>query len=255
MNDKILLNETVFRVFHYKKVTSTNDIAKQHWLSGESLPFFVIADKQTNGRGRRGNIWNSNNNGNLYATYVCLVGYEKIANIAVLSQCVAIKICDVILQQLKINTNVKWPNDIFINDKKVGGILLETVVRDYENIVCIVGVGMNICQSPHLQNARYETTCLSEFSDALSSLNDINNIILQSIASGHDMFLNIPQVDIINQWSKCDMHYNKIIEVTSNNGTFIGRDIGIDDTGALQLEQQNGDIILVRESDARIKIV
>lgn len=255
MNSTMWSNDVICRIFHYKKVTSTNDVAKQHVRCGETIPFFVIADAQTNGRGRRGNVWNSDNNGNLYATYVCLVGYEKIANIAILSQCVAIKICDVMFQQLNINTNVKWPNDIFINNKKVGGILLETIIRDNKNIVCMIGVGMNICQSPHLQNARYETTCISEFSDASSSLNDVNHIILQSIASGYDMFLNIPLVDIIDQWSKYDMHYNRIIKVECANGIFLGRSIGIDDTGALQLERQNGEIIVVRESDAQIKIM
>ncbi len=255
MNGKIISTNPVCKTFHYKKVTSTNDVAKQHVREGETIPFFVVADAQTNGRGRRGNVWNSDNNGNLYTTYVCLVGCEKIANIAILSQCVAIKICDVMFRQLNINMNVKWPNDIFIDNKKVGGILSETIIRDDKNVVCMIGVGINIYQSPHLQNARYETTCISEFNDALSSLNDVNHIVLQSIASGCDMFLNIPLVDIIDQWSKYDMHYNRIIEVTCANGTFFGRNIGIDDTGALQLERQNGEIIVVRESDAQIKIM
>lgn len=242
------------KAFHYKSITSTNDVAKQRVLDGETMPFFVIADGQTNGRGRRGNDWNSSNNGNLYTSYVCSINHAKISNIALLPQCVAIKICEAISQNLNIIANVKWPNDIFINDKKVGGILLETIINHDENITCIIGVGMNIYHAPDLKNSKYDAICLSDI--AQQQLNDdIKNIISHAIVSGCDMFECSNVTDIEQQWHSFDMFHDQVIEVTNNNTTIFGNNLGINDTGALQLMMLDGDIVCVNEADARIKIL
>jgi BirA family biotin operon repressor/biotin-[acetyl-CoA-carboxylase] ligase len=127
---------------HLPVIDSTNTWAKVNipQIDAEKITL-VTADMQTEGRGRLNRQWISPEQQNVYATFCFFVekGTPPLFNI---SQILAISACKT-LEELAFKPKLKWPNDLLINHKKVGGILCETVFL--ENSICVIaGIGINV---------------------------------------------------------------------------------------------------------------
>ena len=133
-------------IIYKKKISSTMDIAKKI-IPKKYKDLLVITDFQTNGRGRLGNKWISNK-GNIFITLKFFLEKKvyKYPEIAILSL-IEIKKT---LNNLNIqNVFFKWPNDIYIDDNKVGGILTEIYNYRSKNY-CLLGIGINLTKSPKI---------------------------------------------------------------------------------------------------------
>ncbi|MCH9632063.1 MAG: Bifunctional ligase/repressor BirA [Chlamydiae bacterium] len=127
---------------HFNKLESTQDWAKDNYESFDLKKFHVIsANEQSKGRGRFDRNWHSPHGGGAYATYCFLVS-EHSHPLNPISLVTGLTFAEV-LQKLGLIVKLKWPNDIFINDKKAGGILVETK-ETTKGKVFFVGVGLNI---------------------------------------------------------------------------------------------------------------
>lgn len=134
--------------YHFPKIDSTNNWAKKHIheLDKDALTL-VTADEQTAGKGCHNRKWTSPPEQNVYASFVFFLKkwHDDISNI---SQVTAVCAADV-LRQLSFKPQCKWPNDLFLGKKKVGGILCETCQRDKMTAV-IVGIGINVNMPSHI---------------------------------------------------------------------------------------------------------
>lgn len=132
-------------IYGYDEVTSTNDVAREIYYSGERHDFVVIADTQTKGRGRHGRVFLSPKGTGLYMTLL-VVPKAQVAEGSLLVAMTAVAVSEAIEEVLGLKTNIKWVNDIFYQDRKVAGILTE-VISSYEaqTIECaMVGIGINL---------------------------------------------------------------------------------------------------------------
>ena len=123
----------------YDEIDSTNDEAKR--IEGIKEFHIFIAEKQTKGRGRHGKKWSSPNTGNIYMTISTNQNTAQISPISLISGLICKKAIDRLIRKSSIM--LKWPNDILLNDKKIGGILVETEINK-ENIKTIIGIGINL---------------------------------------------------------------------------------------------------------------
>lgn len=139
------------RILHIQETDSTNADAMRLALKGEDLPLWVIADRQTSGRGRAGRSWVSPQ-GNLYTSlaFCCAAPMEKagqLSLVAGISLFDAIRISTDLAQDASLR--LKWPNDILMGTAKMGGILVEsTSARGSPGFLAIVGFGLNVSSSP-----------------------------------------------------------------------------------------------------------
>lgn len=137
---EVLLDGAVSLV--YEDITgSTNDDAKRLLAAGMEPPFLVVADEQTAGRGRRGNSFISPRGG-IYMTLAVPVpddGLELVTLFAVVC------VCEVLGETFGVKGSIKWINDIYIDDCKLAGILVESF-----NNYLIIGIGINVLVSPDL---------------------------------------------------------------------------------------------------------
>tara|TARA_A100001015_G_scaffold270620_1_gene323344 strand:- start:1026 stop:1538 length:513 start_codon:yes stop_codon:yes gene_type:complete len=145
----------VLKKFKYIKVSSTNDVAikkiKQGYKAG-----IVISDTQSSGRGQYGRKWVSKK-GNLFFSIFFIINKRMQISRLVASLLRIIK--KILLKYTNSNLNIKKPNDITIDKKKICGVLNETLF--YNNLkFLVVGIGINIASSPNLRN--YPTTNLNE---------------------------------------------------------------------------------------------
>ena len=127
--------------FHYKEVTSTNDICFEKCQQSEK-PVVVSADKQTKGRGRNQKDWKSPH-GNISYSF----GYKSEKIISGTSIKTGLIAANAINKAFSIDVGLKWPNDLIYQSKKVGGILVETQNLN-KNFITVIGVGINLQIDP-----------------------------------------------------------------------------------------------------------
>ena len=202
LNKDIILKDLPSKRFNlhiYDEIDSTNDEAKR--IEGIKDFHIFITEKQTKGRGRHGKKWSSPNSGNIYMTISTSQNTSQINPISLISGLICKKAIDKLIRKPSIM--LKWPNDILFNDKKIGGILVETEINK-ENIKTIIGIGINL-------NINKEESWWGDLSRfALESKrNELINLILTE-------FLNIfdnSYDNWLDDWKKSCMHINKEIEI------------------------------------------
>ena len=148
----------VLKKFKYINVSSTNDVAVKKIKPGYKAGI-VISDAQSRGRGQYGRKWISKK-GNLFFSIFFIIDERVQISKLVTSLLKIIK--KILLKYTKSNLNIKKPNDITIDKKKICGVLNETLF--YNNLkFLVVGIGINIASSPNLRN--YQTTSLNEITN------------------------------------------------------------------------------------------
>ena len=183
----------------YEEIDSTNDEAKRI----ESVKDFhiFIAEKQTKGRGRLGKKWSSPNSGNIYMTICTNQNTSQISPISLISGLVCKIAIDKLIKEPSIM--LKWPNDILFNEKKIGGILVETEINK-KDIKTIIGIGINLI----IEKEESWWGDLSIFS-LETKRNELINQILKE-------FLNIfdnSYDNWLDDWKKSCIHMNKEVEI------------------------------------------
>jgi len=137
---------------------STNSMLKE-MLKTESLPeFFVVrAAFQTAGKGQVGNSWESERGKNLLFSLLLRPHHIPIHEQFVLSQMVSVALVRA-LSQVGVDARIKWPNDIYVGNKKIAGILIENSLRNARIETSIIGVGLNVNQLRFVSDAPNPTS-------------------------------------------------------------------------------------------------
>ena len=130
-------------------VDSTNSYSAQ-LIDGYSRPIWVVANHQTNGRGRLGRKWVSDE-GNLFTTYLrCIDEHPSVAALRSFVAALAVRDCLVTIVQDRCRISLKWPNDVLANGRKIAGILLESLSMNNSAYI-LYGIGINLVSSPKIQ--------------------------------------------------------------------------------------------------------
>ena len=216
-------------------VGSTNDHAKDLAKSGYPHGTVVRAHHQTAGRGRQGNIWVSKP-GNLYMTLVLRPDNKNAAVTGQLSFVAAVALGQVLRDMLpQAEVSLKWPNDVLVNGKKIAGILLETQVDGVRPVSWVViGMGVNVTDAPegatavHFNGAR-------EY-DAAEVMERVYVQLMALYADWHkNGFTHVRET-----WLSRAHNLGGVIHVRLPKETFTAKFLGIDTSGALELEMDDG---------------
>lgn len=132
----------------FDSVDSTNDVAKRFLAKKSTVPFVVMADMQRSGRGRLGRKWFSSSPDGLYYSFTYAPGAMALDGLGEFSMGIGYLVRDVVRQHCDVDLDIEWPNDLILNARKIGGILVETAIRsgsDRPSYV-IIGIGLNVNQ-------------------------------------------------------------------------------------------------------------
>jgi len=158
------------RLLHLAEADSTNAEAMRRALAGAAAPLWVLADRQTAGRGRSGRAWTSQS-GNLFASLLVSTACAP-AHAGQLSLVAGVAAIDAIRKAAgpaaaPEELRLKWPNDILIGAAKTGGILVESTTRSAgAERLAVIGIGLNLVAAP--ENLRASATFLSAHGLSLS---------------------------------------------------------------------------------------
>ncbi len=212
--------------YDFEEIGSTNDEIKDFCRTpGQKI--VVSAQKQNNGRGRRGRKW-IGQDGNLFMSLATEIPLFKLGQAVFVVTLALLKSIKKLAP--KSNVSLKWPNDVLVNGCKVSGILLEKAQGDY----LVIGIGVNIAAYPEIEDIIYKTTSLKEAGVVTERITFLKIFIAEFDACLFDWEKN-GFVSIKQQWLAYAAHLGKKIcvnkETESKEGTFEG----VDDNGLLLL--------------------
>lgn len=142
--DTLFTGKIVHRV---EETTSTNELAAQALKKSKIIEGTAfIAEHQTQGKGQRGRIWQSYPNQNILVSYIYYPKFLKADQQFYLIKAVSLAIKDLLDKYLMDKARIKWPNDIYINDLKITGILIESSMKGSFMGSSIIGIGLNVNQ-------------------------------------------------------------------------------------------------------------
>ena len=238
--DKILKNLPLdkLKLDIYKEIDSTNEEAKRIKITHDF--HVIISEKQTKGKGRLGKKWSSPNSGNIYMT-ICTENDLSISPISLVTALICKKAINKIAKQELIM--LKWPNDILLNNKKVGGILVETEIYE-EKTRTIIGIGINMS----IKKEESWWGDLSKFNIETKRNELINKILSDFIKISDNLNFNW-----IDEWRDSCIHMNKEIKIQDSDSLekkAIFKDI--DTRGNAIIETKEGQKV-IRSGEISIK--
>ncbi|MEE6206781.1 MAG: biotin--[acetyl-CoA-carboxylase] ligase [Alphaproteobacteria bacterium] len=222
---------TNWQIFHFDTVGSTNDVAKEYSQTATDN-FVVQADAQTAGRGRRGRNWVSLK-GNLFFS----VGLKfELKNLGILVLISSLSLLQTV-KAIKADADVKlkWPNDVLLNGAKVSGMLLEKGAGDF----MIIGIGVNIKQSPDSAQMLYKTTSLHA-AGIHTDKDEFLKMFLQRFSENLSLWQKNGADFVRLKWLEYAKGLNEEIVVSQENIKSKGIFTGIDENAALLLNTEQG---------------
>jgi len=230
---KNLCTTILGREFNYHSQTnSTNEDAWQCFIYGTPDGTLILTDNQTNGKGRRQNKWVSTPDKSLTFSFI-LHSELELEKMGLLPLLTGISIVKGITAATAIQTGLKWPNDIMLNEKKMGGILIESKQTGHE-LGVVVGVGLNINENaqdiPH--TLRNNAISLTMFSRQTHSREQI----LSAILNEFEILYNNQMDSIIPLWTDHCIHQDREVSFHSEKGKQQGIFQGISSLGHAQIQ-------------------
>ena len=240
----------------FETIPSTNIVAKKLAEEGAVHGTAVIAANQTAGRGRLGKNWYSSAGKGLYCsiivrTKLSVEDYPKITLAAGLGVALAIeRIAGVIVQ-------LKWPNDIFIDGKKCGGILTESssLNERVERRYAVIGIGLNLGATfaDFPVDIRDMVTSLFIVTGKIYDAQQVFSRIRDEVLRQLDVFYNDGFPPILASWKGRDFLLGKEMECVSSEGKIVvGVSLGPDAAGQLHVRAPDGKIHTVLSGDIRL---
>lgn len=241
-------------LYVFNEVKSTNTVAKFLAMNNVENGSIVISEKQTSARGRSGKAWASPLGG-IWLSVILHphVDYSKLPLITLATGVAVAKS----LEKIGIkNAEIKWPNDIMINGKKVCGILTEAVTQfnTIENIIIGVGIDANIDIKDIPEELQEGTTTIANELGAKKDINTLIKTFLEEFEKVGETFMKEGIEEILKEWRKRSYTIGKIVEVRAPfNKYYDGYVVGIGKDGGLIVEKIDGTLEKVISGECIIK--
>ncbi|MFY4776006.1 biotin--[acetyl-CoA-carboxylase] ligase [Metabacillus sp. RGM 3146] len=242
------------RNIHYEEVVgSTQKIAHTLASSGAEEGTIVVADQQTEGRGRLSRVWFSPKAKGIWMSTILKpeIPLNKTPQLTLLA---AVAIVQAIEEVTDLSPDIKWPNDILLNGKKVVGILTELQAEADRVHSVIIGTGLNINHKLTDFPEELHSIATSLFLESGKEFDRAKLIqaILLKMENLYGQYINHGFKPIKLLWESYAISLNKDITARTLQGSLKGKAIGIDDEGVLLLQTEQGKIEKIYSADIEI---
>ncbi len=246
---------------HLETTASTNDVALQWAQDGAPHGAVVRADSQSAGRGRQGRNWISPRGCGLYFSLItrdeiALQAVPRLTMIAALATARALEK----IAPASTRAAVKWPNDIVLNEKKIGGVLCEA--RSRENAAqqgearaafVVIGIGLNVnfARADLPPQTKIPASSLQIESGKSFDLNGVMAAVLREIEAAHREYSQGNWSELRREWMQRDFLQGRRVRVEGARETYRGVAVGVDENGLLRVSSEGktrvvlaGDVML-----------
>lgn len=219
-----------------EEVTSTNDFIRDRARQQNVEGLVLLAEKQTSGKGRQGRVWHTPVGRNLALT-IAWACDPDISRLAGMSLAAGAAIAEALQETFDLSLDLKWPNDMYVDGRKCGGILVETFIDGDLRSHLMIGVGLNVLpgdvevDQPVTDLASHVDSDISRSDVAASVINGLVSLLAGWPDSGFNSWREA--------WCARDMLKGELITVTGGED-LAGVASGVDETGALLVRTEQG---------------
>jgi len=231
------------KIIVLEQIGSTNDYLKSQLSNFKPLPEWtaIMARHQTQGRGQRGNVWTVPANKNITVSTLLYPKFLSLQDHFLLNMLISLGIIDW-LKSLQIDAEIKWPNDILLNGKKIAGILIENSSTSKAINHAIIGIGINVNQQEFPEEIKATaSSILNETGKELPDLLKACEELLQFLQNKYDALKiqEISEEDLLDRYNKLLFQRDIPAIYTSNDIQFEGIIRKVDRNGLLYIESDS----------------
>ncbi|MBN1413497.1 MAG: biotin--[acetyl-CoA-carboxylase] ligase [Bacteroidales bacterium] len=227
-----------FTIIRLDEVESTNTYASQLMKNGNvSEGTVILAEFQIHGRGQKGNTWESERGKNLTFSIVLMPGFLGVQKHFYLLMSLSLGIIDV-LTHYGLKAIIKWPNDIYVSGRKIGGILIENSIKGSRLISSVAGIGLNVNQTTFACRGSNPTSMKLELRKEFDR-EALFKTALKHLTGWVRILYRKEWQLIKDRYLQNLLYFNEWKEFTDSAGAFPGRITDILESGELLVEKQN----------------
>jgi len=237
------------RIHHFFKTDSTNRVALELGHAGEPEGAIVLTEEQTAGRGRAGRTWHSERATGIYVT---LLLRPKLAPVQapLITMMAGLSVHSAVQRVTGLTVDLKWPNDLFIRGKKVGGILTEMHAEPGQVRFIIVGIGLNVNQEKFSGELTDVATSLRLETGKVQSRMELLVRLLREFESDYNRLLREGVGSIVARFEAVSSYaIGKRVRVTNASESYVGTTAGLGPEGLLQVMRDDGRVLTVIAGD------
>ena len=237
------------RIYHFFKTDSTNRVALELGHAGEPEGAVVLAEEQTAGRGRAGRTWSSERAAGVYVT---LLLRPKLAPVQapLLTMMAGLSAHAAVEAVTGLAVDLKWPNDLIIGGKKVGGILTEMHAEPGQVRFVIVGMGLNVNQEKFPGELASIATSLRLETGKPQSRLELLVRLLREFESDYNRMSREGAGSVVKRFEVISSYaHGKRVRVTNGTESYLGTTAGLGPEGLLQVERDDGRVVTVIAGD------
>jgi len=220
-------------------IDSTNNYAQQLLANSQPADGTLISTfNQNKGKGYHNNTWLSEANKNLSFSIILYPNFIDAHQQFYLNMAISIAIVEALNDYSKKEFLIKWPNDIYFNKKKIGGILIENSIIGSKINTCIIGVGLNINQK-NFNAALPNPSSLKLITNKTTDLYKLLNELVKSIESKYQILQSGAFEQLAQQYKNQLYGINKLLKFKIDGNLFEGIIKGVDDFGRLVISENS----------------
>lgn len=247
-----LINSFNAPIYEFETIDSTNKYAKIFCTTNPKNGTIIISNEQTNGHGRLGNSWNSSKGKGLYYSIILKKEFKNLKYES-LTLFISLGITK-LLEDYSINSKIKWPNDILINDKKVCGILCELTSNNNGEFI-ILGIGINLYHEKNDFPSEIENKATSLKLNTPQPI--IRNYFINSLTNYlfkyYNYFISYDFENFLHEYKKKSYLLNKEIKINLNNENINGIVYDFNSEGHLLLKTHDKKIISINSGEVSLR--
>lgn len=245
-----------FKTINIESIPSTNQYLFNLISEKEMSEGLVInTDNQTAGKGMGKNIWESEKGKNLSFSLLLKPDFLKPEKQFVITQIISLAILNVCRKNLNSEkVCIKWPNDIYVADKKIAGVLVQNIIKANSISDSVIGIGLNVNQEKFISDAPNPVSMI-QLAGVNFSIEKLLNELLDEIERNYSRLRVYPHTSWLNSKYVENLYrINQSYYFTDKNGRFKGEIIGIDNYGQLKIKKSNGEILIYAYKEVEFEL-
>lgn len=237
------------RVYHFFKTDSSNRVAMDLAYAGEPEGAVILAEEQTAGRGRAGRSWHSERGTGLYFSLLLRPQLSPV-QAPLLTMLAGLSAHAAIEAQTGLSAELKWPNDLLLGGKKIGGILTEMHAEPNLVRFVVVGIGLNANQEKFPAELSSVATSLRLESGRPQSRLELAVRLLSQFETDYNRFLREGAAFVVERFQAVSSFANgKRVRVETGRTTYQGTTAGLSPEGLLLVKKDDGSTVTVIAGD------
>lgn len=242
-------NEFQPTILRFESIDSTNLEAMRQAKAGAPEGLCIVAREQSAGRGRLDRTWHSPKDAGLYFS-VILRPTIALSSWPLLTLMTALAVSESLLKACGLRTDIKWPNDLYVQNRKICGILAETV-ETVAGPAAVIGIGVNLKAESFPTELRDQATSVEESTGSQTDPEVILKCLVRTIAERYELLQTVGGNEhTIREWCAASSYaFDRRVRVSLNAEEFEGTTRGLESDGALRVETSDTKVRIIRAGD------